>query len=62
MYSRFYAVGEYTTTVYEQRLGKHIPAETIKHATVCYVVRAGLLWAVRFEATSSVELCKEAEM
>jgi hypothetical protein len=28
MYSRSYATGEYTTTVSEQRLGKHVPAET----------------------------------
>jgi hypothetical protein len=31
MYSRCYAIGEYTKTVFEQRLGKHVPAETNTH-------------------------------
>jgi hypothetical protein len=31
MYSRCYAIGEYGTTVSEQRLDIYVPAETNKH-------------------------------
>jgi hypothetical protein len=31
MHSCCYAIREYTSTVSEQRLGKHFPAETNKH-------------------------------
>jgi hypothetical protein len=66
MYSRCYAIDEYTTTVSEERLGKHVPAETNTHVTVdllwkrgvFYVVRGEMLWAGLFEATISIELCK----
>jgi hypothetical protein len=34
MYSRCYAMGEYTTTISEQRLGKHVLAETNTHAKI----------------------------
>jgi hypothetical protein len=53
-----------TTTVSEQRLGKHIPAETNAHITidletgVFYVVRVEMLLAGQFEERSSFELCK----
>jgi hypothetical protein len=65
VYSRC-KISEYKTTVSEKRLGKHVPAESNTHVTidllwkqgVFYVVRAEMLWAGQFEATSSVELCK----
>jgi hypothetical protein len=31
IYGRCYTTGEYTTTISEQRFGKHVPAETNKH-------------------------------
>jgi hypothetical protein len=60
MYSRCYAIGEYTTTVSEQRLSKHVPAEMNTHVTIgllwkrrgFYVVRAKMLRAGQFEATA----------
>jgi hypothetical protein len=41
MYSRCYAIGEYGTTVYEQRLGKYDPAETNTHVTLDLLLETG---------------------
>jgi hypothetical protein len=38
MYSHCYAIGEYTTTVSEQRLDKRVPADANTNVTI------GLLW------------------
>jgi hypothetical protein len=38
MYNRCYAIGEYTTAVSEQRLGKHVPAEKNKHVNNIWVI------------------------
>jgi hypothetical protein len=42
MYRRCHAIDEYTTTVSEQRLGKHVPAAVVQQqrSGVFYVVRA----------------------
>jgi hypothetical protein len=63
MFSSCYAIGEYTTTISEQVLGKHVPAEINAHLTIdllCKrgVIHAEMLWAGQFEATSLVEFCK----
>jgi hypothetical protein len=31
-------IGEYITTVSEQRLGKHVPAEKNTHVTICLLL------------------------
>jgi hypothetical protein len=61
MYIRCYAIGEYTATVSEQRLGKHVPADAHvavhllwKRVFFC-VLSAGMLWAGQFEANSSCQ-------
>jgi hypothetical protein len=64
MYSRCYAIHEYITTIPEQRLGKHVPAEMNTQAitvlpwkqNVLYVVRAEMLGAGQFEVISSLNL------
>jgi hypothetical protein len=56
-----YAIGEYTTTVSQQRLGKHVPAETNTRVTrdllwergVFHLVHAEMLRVGQFEAPSS---------
>jgi hypothetical protein len=49
MYSRYYAIGKYTTTVSEQRLGKHVPAETNMHVTIDLLWKGGVFYVVRAE-------------
>jgi hypothetical protein len=69
MYSRCYAIGEYTVTVSEQRLRKHVPAETNTQVTIDWqwkrdvacVVRAAILWAGQFEATGQLSCERETE-
>jgi hypothetical protein len=65
MYSICYAIGEYTTTVSEERLGKHVPTETNKHVKNLAIDRQRhittieeLLGAV-FSVASAPELCNE---
>jgi hypothetical protein len=71
MHRHCYATGEYTMTVSEQQLGKHVPVETNTHITVdllwkrgiFYVVCAEMLWAGQSEVSSSVQFSyvREAE-
>jgi hypothetical protein len=49
MYSRCYARGEYTTTVSEQRFGKHVLAEKNTHATIDLLWKRGVFYVVRAE-------------
>jgi hypothetical protein len=68
MHNRCYAIGEYTTTVPEQRLGKHVPEETNTHATIeercfrcvpCKVVIKKRIESIQLvEGWQPVELCK----
>jgi hypothetical protein len=66
MYSRCYAIGEYTTTVSEQRLGNHVPAETNKHVNDIQAITRQLhmttieeLWGVVFSVVCTPELHNE---
>jgi hypothetical protein len=49
MYSRCYAIGEYTKTVSEQRLGKYVPAVTNTHVTTDLLWKRGAFYVVRVE-------------
>jgi hypothetical protein len=49
MYSRCYAIGEYTMAVSEQRLGKHVPAETNTHVTINHLWKRGVFYLFRAE-------------
>jgi hypothetical protein len=49
MHSRRYAIGEYTTTVSEQRLGKYVLAETNTDVTIDILCTWGVFYVVHAE-------------
>jgi hypothetical protein len=62
MYSRCYVIGEYTTTISEQRLGKQVLTETNTHITIDLLWKQDVIYVARDSEKEPVTDCEHSNI